>query len=101
MTSSHGYDLLFCDICGTMLSLDSPNYAKCPRCQLKQDVKDLKIEEQARDIRRELNLEPFVQLDKTSIEEAGMQRAVLRSADEGQTVFYECPKCRHKFSINT
>jgi len=25
----------------------------------------------------------------------------LRSADEGQTVFYQCLKCDHKFSVNT
>ncbi|XP_020080112.1 DNA-directed RNA polymerase I subunit RPA12-like [Ananas comosus] len=74
----------------------------------------------AEDIRRELKIEPFVVIETAPTHTEEVQRAVvnescpqchhpqleyytkqLRSADEGQTVFYECPECRHKFSVNT
>ncbi|KAI0498844.1 hypothetical protein KFK09_019740 [Dendrobium nobile] len=87
----------------------------------KIEGKEIRYTITAEDIRRELKIEPFVILESApQIEEEKVQRAVvnetcpkcnnsqleyytkqLRSADEGQTVFYECPKCWYKYSLNT
>ncbi|WOL02586.1 DNA-directed RNA polymerase I subunit RPA12 [Canna indica] len=125
MAFRHACDFLFCGICGTLLSFESLHFARCALCGFKRDAKELVGRETrytitAEDIRRELKIEPFVILESAPIDDEEVQRAVvneecpqchhpqleyytkqLRSADEGQTVFYECPQCSHKFSINT
>mmetsp|Transcript_60612 Transcript_60612/g.179700 ORF Transcript_60612/g.179700 Transcript_60612/m.179700 type:complete len:118 (-) Transcript_60612:3890-4243(-) len=37
---------------------------------------------------------------KCGAPEVGFYTLQLRSVDEGQTVFYECPNCKHTWSIN-
>ncbi|KAF3331867.1 DNA-directed RNA polymerase I subunit RPA12-like protein [Carex littledalei] len=112
-------DFMFCAICGTSLSFSSSDFACCPLCGFKRSASDnflLFVQ----DIRRELKIEPFVILESAPKQDETVQRAIvnescpkcnhpqleyytkqLRSADEGQTVFYECPECRYKFSHNT
>ncbi|KAK1307750.1 hypothetical protein QJS10_CPA09g00281 [Acorus calamus] len=125
MDHRRGQDFRFCEVCGTLLAWGSTKHAKCPLCGFKKSMKEIGGKEisykiTAEDIRRELKLEPFVKLEEDLVDEGIIKRATvtescpkcdnpeleyytrqLRSADEGQTVFYECPKCRHKFSLNT
>lgn len=99
-------------------------FAECPLCGFKRNASEIEGKEvrytvTAEDIRRELKIEPLVTLEASQVEEH-VQRAVvneacprcnnpqleyytkqLRSADEGQTVFYDCPKCGYKYSLNT
>ncbi|KAL6637708.1 hypothetical protein ACP70R_025280 [Stipagrostis hirtigluma subsp. patula] len=118
-------DFLFCGVCGTLLTFDSVRSASCPLCGFKRKAKEIEGKETrytvtAEDIRRELKLEPFVIIESAPKEDIILQRTVidescpkcshpqleyyskqLRSADEGQTVFYECPNCRYKSVANT
>lgn len=41
--------------------------------------------------------EPCIKCDA---KEVGFYTVQLRSVDEGQTVFYECPKCNYTWSVN-
>lgn len=41
MDFSRRRDFLFCGSCGTMLSLPSTKYARCPLCRTKKNVKGI------------------------------------------------------------
>ncbi|CAN6287073.1 unnamed protein product [Urochloa humidicola] len=114
-------DFLFCGVCGTLLTFDSIRSASCPLCGFKRMAKEIEGKETrytvtAEDIRRELKIEPFVTLE-SAMQEVVVQRPVvpkpcprcnhseaecytrqMRSADEGETTFYECTKCKYTFN---
>ncbi|XP_078429461.1 TFIIB zinc-binding protein [Wolffia australiana] len=121
MEYCYNRDFQFCNLCGTLLSLCSPEFAECPLCHLRRpanemDGREIRYTISAEDIRRELKIEPFVQIGAVLEKEEELRRPVankicpncghneleyytkqMRSADEGATTFYECRKCKHGF----
>ena len=112
----------FCPSCRATLKVDSSGDINCAVCNYSSNLGSLSElpssitrssdkpvplwarsdEEQAllqrsREPTRATVEEPCV---KCGHPEVGFYTVQMRSVDEGQTVFYECPNCRHTWSIN-
>jgi len=110
----------FCDDCGSILPLPTGETLACKICKLQVNT--------AADAEAEVTyIIPFNELDaytrgrdpaaagdaapsgplaekvcpRCGNPEMSYATAQLRSADEGQTIFYTCPKCSYKFSENS
>jgi DNA-directed RNA polymerase subunit M/transcription elongation factor TFIIS len=120
---SFEYTSLFCQACGSFLDLrQKSKNVTCHTCQnitqckpgmvlmqahavVKYPVHKLWMEKLARS---QVRADPGAQRAEVQEECPKCKNPrmffwtqQLRSADEGQTVFYECGKCEHRYSINS
>ncbi|XP_004342779.1 hypothetical protein CAOG_08178 [Capsaspora owczarzaki ATCC 30864] len=109
--------LPFCKDCGTVLDLSADDdYASCNACGKSREMADFELQ-----VTRSYS-HPFAfQKPKYNTMKVGKTKGAtinekcpscghpemmfrtmqLRSVDEGQTVFYDCEKCKFSFSVNS
>ena len=112
----------FCPSCRATLTVDRTGAIECNVCPYRSNLSELdhlpesttysadrptplwaKSDEEQAALRKSSEPvratieEPCV---KCGHPEVGYYTVQLRSVDEGQTVFYECPKCKHNWSVN-
>ncbi|WFC97474.1 DNA-directed RNA polymerase I core subunit rpa12 [Malassezia yamatoensis] len=118
--------LLFCSACGSLLDLPSnDDMMKCAPCGTMQDARIYDnlavvtkshpsafpsvLRQKRQLVSNALGDDAGAAMEQATIkekcprcgnDEMNFHTLQLRSADEGSTVFYDCPKCGYKFSQN-
>ncbi|EEF51966.1 hypothetical protein RCOM_1509920 [Ricinus communis] len=58
MALARGGGFMFCDLCGTMLSLTTTNHAECPLCKFKKSASEVSGREICYKVTAEVSLRP-------------------------------------------
>ena len=114
----------FCPSCRATLSVDASGAVSCAVCSYSSNLSSMaslpssttvssdravplwaKSDEEQKILQAQVSSEPSratveEPCVKCGAREVGFYTVQLRSVDEGQTVFYECPECRHTWSVN-
>ena len=106
---------LFCDNCGTLIFVTTEGTIRCQLCHNEYDARYLehcestviveeKVEEKQPEMATEMSKRTMINErccnPECSCTQLYFSTAQLRSADEGQTIFYECPECGHRWQQN-
>ncbi len=108
----------FCPQCGTIMDPPETDYVACTACSYKCRFADLGvteictrsaprtkpawIDDEQEEIGTKQSKHAKIEepCPKCGHPELYFYTMQLRSVDEGQTVFYECPACKYKYSVN-